>query len=1066
MQRPDARGYRFGPFLLDREERVLRCEGAGVPLASRPFELLLLFLANPGRTLSKPELMSALWPDVAVQENSLPVAVNAVRRALARDPAGACYVETQPRRGYRFVAPVIPFVARAELAPGVTDADGLVGRVGELARLGECYDAATLGRGQVILISGEAGIGKSALVRQFLRRIEDAPGSAWVGTGDCLQSYGPSEAYLPVLAALAELLSGPGREAIERAIAEHAPSWCWRFPAVLRHLSPAGSAGPGVNPEALLGQLADVLCAASVVKPTLLCFEDIHWADPSSGDLLQLLATRAPRHRLLVLATFRPEEPPPSALGGGPGGASSGAAWAAWATERGLLHLRLPLLSLADTDAYVRESFPHHGYGPELGALVHGKTEGLPLFVTRWIATLREMGLRETGAPSVPAADGTPGQGVEGLERWVPDSLIGLIRHRIERLEPWAQRLLRFASVEGDVFHVAVLSRLLGEGVIRVEEELAQLSRHHWVVAAGEEELPDGVLTARYRFAHILYQNVLHASLGTQRRIELHRLAGEALAAHGAARASRFLPALAVHWEHGRSFPAAIDVLVAAGEHADRAAAPREAMGYFTRARRLLEQLPPDERCARSLILHHGEGWARYCQGQIEAALADFAAMRAHALELEQRSRAPGGERALELAFRHFEQPWQDGTVGRPSPIMPNQPRALGTRALEAEALACTCTVLARAREFGRLRRPALELAGLARATENEPRRAEALALLGVERLERGDLAPARQLLDQSIALSRAIGHERSLRRALSDRGLLHAVQTELPEAQCDYEESSAIAMSAPHLVECLLSLGDIHARQGKISSALELHARAAQRSFWAYSAHLPPLTAWIHHELGDIVGAIEIGCRAVDALRQCRRARNLAMVLGQLALSYVSRGELAQARVAMQHAEAQLEAEDVERVWRIEPLWAAQSGLALALGDLARAHEYGSRWLALATAQRARESVARAHCALARVAAMRADFGASRAHVEAARSALGETATPLSGLRVHALLARVARRCHDAAAVRQALANAQRLAEPIVASITDGRLRAHFQRELERGLSPAAREDAEFMSA
>jgi tetratricopeptide (TPR) repeat protein len=830
---------------------------------------------------------------------------------------------------------------------------------------------------------------------------------------------------------------------------------------VLRHLSPAASAGPGVNADALLGQLADMLCALSVVKPTLLCFEDIHWADPSSGDLLQLLATRAPRHRLLVLATFRPEEAGPSALGGGPGGAASGAAWAAWATERGLLHLRLPLLSLADTDAYLREAFPQHGFGPELGARVHGKTEGLPLFVTRWIATLREM-----EAPGAPAAGSTPSHGVAELERWVPDSLLGLIRHRIERFEPSAQRLLRFASVEGDVFHVAVLSRLLGEGVIRVEEELAQLSRHHWVVAAGEEELPDGVLTARYRFAHILYQNVLYASLGTQRRIELHRLAAEELAAHGAARASRFLPALAVHLEHGRSFPAAIDVLVAAGEHADRAAAPREALGYFTRARRLLDQLPPDERCARSLIVHHGEGWASYCQGQIEAALEHFAAMRAHALELEQRSRVPCGEQALELAFRHFEQPWQDGTVGRPSPIMPNQPRALGTRALEAEALTCTCTVLARARQFGRLNRPARELAGLARATENEPRRAEALALLGVERLERGDLAPARQLLDQSIALSRAIGHERSLRRALSDRGLLHAVQTELPEAQCAYEESSAIAMSAPHLVECLQSLGDIHARQGKISSALELHASAAQRSFWAYSAHLPSLTGWIHHELGDIDGAVEIGCRAVDALRQCRRARNLVVVLGQLALSHVSRGELAPARLAIQHAEAQLEAEDVERVWRIEPLWAAQSGLALTLGDLARAHDYGSRWLALATAQRARESIARAHCALARVAAIRSDFSASRAQVEAARSALGETATPLSGFRVHSLLARVARRCHDAAAVRQALANARRLAEPIVASITDGRLRSHFQRELERGLSPAARGDAEFMSA
>jgi tetratricopeptide (TPR) repeat protein len=338
--------------------------------------------------------------------------------------------------------------------------------------------------------------------------------------------------------------------------------------------------------------------------------------------------------------------------------------------------------------------------------------------------------------------------------------------------------------------------------------------------------------------------------------------------------------------------------------------------------------------------------------------------------------------------------------------------------------------------------------------------------LLGVERLERGDLTPARELLDRSIELSRAIGHERSLRHALSDRGLLHAVRAELPEAQRAYEESSAIAMSAPHLVECLLSLGDIHARQGQIATALELHARASERSFWVHAAHLPPLTGWIHHELGDIDGAVEIGCRAVDVMRQCRRARNLVVLLGQLARSYVCRGELAQAQAAIERAEAELEAEDVERIWRIEPLWAAQSALALKLGELERAHEYGSRWLALAMAQQARESVARAHCALARVAASRSEDGASRARVEAALASLGETVTPLSGFRVHALLARVARRGRDEATVRQALASARRLADPIVTSISDGRLRSHFQRELERGLRLAAGSDAEFMSA
>jgi DNA-binding winged helix-turn-helix (wHTH) protein len=102
LPEPPSEGYQFGVFRLNRRERVLLCDGTRVPLQGKVIELLLLLVARPGQTLSKGELMDALWPDVAVNENSLPVAVSALRRALSSRAPGVSWIETVHRRGYRF----------------------------------------------------------------------------------------------------------------------------------------------------------------------------------------------------------------------------------------------------------------------------------------------------------------------------------------------------------------------------------------------------------------------------------------------------------------------------------------------------------------------------------------------------------------------------------------------------------------------------------------------------------------------------------------------------------------------------------------------------------------------------------------------------------------------------------------------------------------------------------------------------------------------------------------------------------------------------------------------------
>jgi DNA-binding winged helix-turn-helix (wHTH) protein/tetratricopeptide (TPR) repeat protein len=1049
-----ARKKGVGRLVVDFDARNLLEGQRRIALTERAFSLLEVLLAHPGKLLTKRDLMQRVWGDACVEESNLTVTVSTLRKALREGDDGP-HIETVARKGYRWVAPLleIPASAGAWPAAGAYGVDRpaassmraaqpppeiVVGRQRELAELAAALDRATAGRGQLVLISGEAGMGKTTLLHAFLEGVAATPAAPLVACGHCLQVLGPSEAYFPVLGALTELLSSSERELIESAITEHAPSWRRHFARLARR-SPAAATTAEAGAESWLRQLGDLLAAVAAIRPLVLCLEDIHWADPSTRDLLQLLATRVAQCRLLVIATFRPEAPGASSWGFGSGNAFEGTSWSAWATERNLLLLDLEALSVADLVAYVERRFTRHDIKPELAALAHRRTEGLALFATRWLATLIESG----------AANDLGHEALAALERWMPDRLLDLIGHALGCLAPVARRLLSHASVEGDEFRVALLAQLARVSPLLLEEELAELSRRRLIQRIGDEELPDGQLTARYRFTHVLYQNVLYDGLGTQSRVDLHRRTAEALSARGAAESPRFRPPLALHLELGGDYSGAVRVLIAAGEYADRTGVAREAMAYFARARQLLPRLPREERLASGLILHHAEAWASACLGRLVESFDHLAAMKAHAGEIADCAVDASGARASDLVFEHFERPWQDGAAWRSSPLMPNQPRSFGMTALEAEVLACKCCLLALVHDLDRLAVAARELAELGRSTQNNPRRSEALVWLGVERLQRGDLVHARDLLEQGIGLAREVRHERSL-RMLSALATLQACRGELSEAERSYEECLEVVVSAGNVDECFVGLGEVRARRGNITAALGAYTRAAELS-QARGARPPLLrSGWLHHELGDIDEAIAIGTRALESLRTCFLPRHVPTLYSQLARSHIRQGDLALAREALAQADARLEPHESACIWHVDAFWSAQCELAMACGESLRAQDLASRWLELASAQEAPESIARAQCVLARLAVERGEATLGRACADAAVAALGTTDSPLTGFTVHALRAEVAWRCQDADSARQAQHAARACAERITAGIADARLLGQFRREVE----------------
>src|SRR5580700_11181702 len=133
MHTRERGSYEFGPFRLDVVERMLLGEGQLVALSPKAFDLLFVLVRKAGRVVDKEELMREVWPDTFVEENNLTVNISALRKALGNGSSDKRYIQTVPRRGYRFVASVRQTAESAPLAHGrtealETDSEILVGR--------------------------------------------------------------------------------------------------------------------------------------------------------------------------------------------------------------------------------------------------------------------------------------------------------------------------------------------------------------------------------------------------------------------------------------------------------------------------------------------------------------------------------------------------------------------------------------------------------------------------------------------------------------------------------------------------------------------------------------------------------------------------------------------------------------------------------------------------------------------------------------------------------------------------------------------------------------------------
>ncbi len=459
-----------------------------------------------------------------------------------------------------------------------------VGRADTIATLKHALSSVEAGRGVLLCVTGEGGIGKTTVVEAFLDEVSSESQTRRIARGRCSERLAGTEAYLPFLESLESLLHDVGENSPTRLMKQVAPSWYFHLEPASTEESPPRRAN---SPERMKRELSTFFERLTQQESLVLLLEDLHWADVSTVDLLAHLADRFDRMRVMIVVTYRPEE---LRLAKHPFLEVRSDLKARGACRE----ITLPFLSESDIEDYLSQVFTGHRFPPELKALIYAKTEGSPLFMADLLSYLRDQ--KVIDKDEAEAEDDGVWQLTESLpeiEHELPQSVSGMIERKIDRLSDAERRMMLAASVQGSEFHSAVLSKVLQQDPADVEESLEQLGRVHALIRPlGEEEFPDGTFGMRCRFVHVLYQNVLFASLTPTRKASWSRVVAETLLEHYGEKDSSVASELAVLFEVARDPARSAKYYGLAAQRASKVFAFREAIVLTTKGLEPAEKLP------------------------------------------------------------------------------------------------------------------------------------------------------------------------------------------------------------------------------------------------------------------------------------------------------------------------------------------------------------------------------------------------------------------------------------------------------------------------------------------
>lgn len=598
----------FGQYRLDLTNECLWQGTRAISLRPKAFAVFKTLIEKPGQLVKTQDVLDAVWPGTFVGDAVLKGCILQLREALEDSATSPRYIETVHRRGYRFIGepndaaqsdscgaserhepnpPLETSSCEVQHAPGQIQI-GVLGRDAELARLLGWLQRVRAGERETVFITGEAGIGKTTLVEAFLEQARQSPGTMVV-RGQCLEHFGCGEAYLPVLDGFSRLCrSAEGARALE-ILREQAPSWLahmsWLAAPAERESMQAKTMG---TRERMLREMADAIERLSAHYPVLLVLEDLHWSDYSTLDLIAHLARRRDSACLMLIGTYRPVD---VILSGHP----------LKDVKRELQAHRLchemPLEYLTEdaVGQYLRARCRQHELPSRLRQSIYRRTEGNPLFMVSLVEYLID-------EKFIVEEDGTwkLERELTELEAAVPSSVRELIEKQMEKLSGDERRVLEAASATGMEFSIVAVAAGLDMPIDWVEQRCEELARRHQFLTSGWlGELPDGSISPRHRFRHVLHREVPYSLIAPMRRAQFHQRIAERAVEIFREHANEIAAELAMHFEQSRDWPRALQYLVEAARTAYHRSAHHEAVRLGGRGLEILPALPETSERAR-----------------------------------------------------------------------------------------------------------------------------------------------------------------------------------------------------------------------------------------------------------------------------------------------------------------------------------------------------------------------------------------------------------------------------------------------------------------------------------
>ena len=568
--------FEFGPFRLEVAEHRLTRDGSPVPLTGKTFDTLTLLVRNHGRLVTKQQLLSFVWPDVTVDESSLTYNISLLRKALGEGRTGQRYIETIPRKGYRFVGEV------SDRRQGTSRElrqvrEWMVERDAELCSLHKAFDLARSGDPQVVFICGDAGVGKTTLVNAFLGEIADNQ-EALIARGECLEHKGEAEPYMPVLEALSNLARGGNQGFVRETLRRHAPTWLAQIPWLIE----SGGEGDGGNLRAsgrdrMLREIVEAAISLTTAAPLLMVLEDLQWCDASTLDFVARAARLGRTARLLLVATCRPSDAIRRAHPIHP-------LISDLAMRLPACHIRLGVLSCEGVIDWLCHRFDR-SVADSIGKALHTRTGGNPLFVSALMQDWESTGRLVPGGTMRPIHD---------LAEFgaIPDNIRGFIEQQVAMLTPEQRDILEAASVLRTHFWPRLLAPVAGRPLETVERECYSIATVGSIIRArGGFEYPDGEFGERFEFCHNLYPEVIYELLPAGRRTLLHQKAGTFLESMFVGDPKPVAADLARHFREGRNWKQAIHYALIGARQALSSAAYRETIVYLEDALSMTQRL-------------------------------------------------------------------------------------------------------------------------------------------------------------------------------------------------------------------------------------------------------------------------------------------------------------------------------------------------------------------------------------------------------------------------------------------------------------------------------------------